>query len=150
MIKNYFKLFRVPQWIKNFFVFVPLVLGWAYPNIFSPVHVIFLELIMGPTCSIIYENEPMERNTMQQPPRKMSSTFLTWKEMRISILQGIIISAGVLFIYQYAVQNGASESLTRSMVFSTLVIANIFLSHTSSQNNLSLSHHASFQIRQKQ
>src|SRR5690606_19144533 len=38
-------------------VFVPLVLGWAYPNIFSPVHVIFLELIMGPTCSIIYENE---------------------------------------------------------------------------------------------
>ena len=58
----------------------------------------------------------------------MSSTFLTWKEMRISILQGIMISAGVLFIYQYAVQNGASESLTRSMVFSTLVIANIFLS----------------------
>src|SRR5690606_552580 len=38
-------------------VFVPLVLGWVYPNIFSPVHVIFLELIMGPTCSIIYENE---------------------------------------------------------------------------------------------
>jgi Ca2+-transporting ATPase len=39
-------------------VFLPLILGWAYPNIFTPVHVIFLELIMGPTCSIIYENEP--------------------------------------------------------------------------------------------
>ena len=109
-------------------VSLPLFLGWIYPNIFTPVHVIFLELIMGPMCSIVYENEPMEKNTMQQPPRKMSSTFLTWKEMRISILQGIMISAGVLFIYQYAVQNGASESLTRSMVFSTLVIANIFLS----------------------
>src|SRR5690606_10555008 len=35
-------------------VFLPLVLGWVYPTIFSPVHVIFLELIMGPTCSIIY------------------------------------------------------------------------------------------------
>ncbi len=111
-----------------FTVSLPLFLGWIYPNIFTPVHVIFLELIMGPMCSIVYENEPMEKNTMQQPPRQMSSTFLTWKEMRISILQGIIISAGVLFIYQYAVQNGASESLTRSMVFSTLVIANIFLS----------------------
>ena len=41
-------------------VFLPLALGWIYPNIFSPVHIIFLELIMGPTCSIIYENEPME------------------------------------------------------------------------------------------
>jgi Ca2+-transporting ATPase len=38
-------------------VFIPLVLGWVYPNIFSPVHIIFLEIIMGPTCSIIYENE---------------------------------------------------------------------------------------------
>lgn len=37
-------------------VFIPLLLGWIYPAIFSPVHVIFLEMIMGPTCSIIYEN----------------------------------------------------------------------------------------------
>ncbi|MFM6925945.1 MAG: cation-translocating P-type ATPase, partial [Ferruginibacter sp.] len=43
-------------------VFIPLALGWIYPNIFTPVHVIFLELIMGPTCSIIYENEPIEKN----------------------------------------------------------------------------------------
>ncbi|WP_317164669.1 cation-translocating P-type ATPase [Flavobacterium hydrocarbonoxydans] len=37
-------------------VFIPLALGWIYPNIFSPLHVILLELIMGPTCSILYEN----------------------------------------------------------------------------------------------
>lgn len=42
-------------------VFLPLALGWIYPNIFSPVHIIFLELVMGPTCSIIYENEPIEK-----------------------------------------------------------------------------------------
>ena len=42
-------------------VFIPLALGWVYPNIFSPVHIIFLEIIMGPTCSIIYENEPIEK-----------------------------------------------------------------------------------------
>lgn len=40
-------------------VFLPLVLGWIYPAIFSPVHIIFLELIMGPTCSIIFENKPL-------------------------------------------------------------------------------------------
>ncbi|RRN76564.1 HAD family hydrolase, partial [Pseudoxanthomonas sp. SGD-10] len=45
-------------------VSLPLFLGWIYPHIFTPVHVIFLELIMGPTCSIVYENEPMEKDTM--------------------------------------------------------------------------------------
>src|SRR5690606_18104968 len=49
-------------------------------------------------------------------------------EMWVSVLQGLFISAGVLFIYQYAVQGGADETLTRSMVFSTLVISNILLS----------------------
>src|SRR6185312_2635840 len=42
-------------------VALPLILGWIYPAIFTPVHVIFLELIMGPTCSIVYENEPLEK-----------------------------------------------------------------------------------------
>ncbi|NOS90299.1 MAG: HAD-IC family P-type ATPase, partial [Cyclobacteriaceae bacterium] len=55
-------------------VFIPLALGWMYPTIFSPVHVIFLGIIMGPTCSIIYENEPMEKNTMQQKPKALSTT----------------------------------------------------------------------------
>ena len=56
-------------------VFVPLALGWVYPNIFSPVHIIFLEIIMGPTCSIIYENEPMEKNAMQQKPKEIDCYF---------------------------------------------------------------------------
>jgi Ca2+-transporting ATPase len=109
-------------------VSLPLFLGWIYPHIFTPVHVIFLELIMGPTCSIVYENEPMEKNTMQQEPRKMSETFLNFKELSISILQGLLIAAGVLFVYQFAVQNGKNEETTRAMVFSTLIFANVFLS----------------------
>lgn len=108
-------------------VFLPLALGWIYPNIFTPVHVIFLELIMGPTCSIIYENEPMEQNTMQQKPRPFSTTFFNWKELTTSMVQGIIITAGSLFIYQYAVQQGSNEAVTRSMVFTVLIAANIFL-----------------------
>src|SRR5690606_24751286 len=53
-------------------VSLPLFLGWVFPYIFTPVHVIFLELVMGPTCSIVYENEPMEKNTMRHAPRQMS------------------------------------------------------------------------------
>ncbi|MFC5283493.1 cation-translocating P-type ATPase [Pedobacter alpinus] len=108
-------------------VSIPLALGWIYPNIFSPVHIIFLELIMGPTCSIIYENEPMEKNTMLQKPRPFSTTFFNWKELAISIIQGIAITAGTLFIYQYSVYQLFNEAQTRTMVFTVLIAANIFL-----------------------
>lgn len=108
-------------------VFIPLALGWIYPNIFSPIHVIFLELIMGPTCSIIYENEPMEKNTMIQKPKAWSTTFFNGKELSVSILQGLAITVGTLFIYQYSVMNGYNESMTRTMTFTVLIAANIFL-----------------------
>jgi len=108
-------------------VFIPLVLGWMYPSILSPVHVILLELIMGPTCSILYENEPMESNTMSVPPRSFSETFFQGKELIVSIVQGLAITIGVLFMYQYAVSLGANEYATRAMVFTTLISANIFL-----------------------
>ena len=109
-------------------VSLPLFLGWVFPQIFTPVHVIFLELVMGPTCSIVYENEPMEKNTMQLPPRVMTDTFLNWRELTISIIQGLVITAGILSVYQLSVQNGGSEEKTRAMVFSTLIFANVILS----------------------
>jgi phosphoserine phosphatase len=52
-------------------VSLPLFLGWKFPSIFTPMHVIFLELIMGPTCSIAYESEPLEEGGMQRPPRPL-------------------------------------------------------------------------------
>ncbi|MEM8520858.1 cation-translocating P-type ATPase [Flavobacterium sp. PL12] len=111
-------------------VFIPLALGWIYPNIFSPVHVIFLEIIMGPTCSIIYENEPMERNLMQVQPRPFTNTFFKLKEITISIVQGIVITIGLLFVYQYCLYSNSSESTTRTLVFLTLISSNIFLTLT--------------------
>jgi Ca2+-transporting ATPase len=108
-------------------VFVPLALGWEYPNIFSPVHIIFLELIMGPTCSIIYENETMEANTMFQKPRPLVTTFFNWKELTTSLLQRLIIALGTLFMYQYSVHKGYDAALTRTMAFTVLIVANIFL-----------------------
>lgn len=108
-------------------VFIPLALGWIYPNIFSPIHIIFLELVMGPTCSIIYENEPIEKNTMLEKPRPFSTTFFNRKELTTSIIQGLIITAGTLITYQLAVQHGYGEQLTRAMVFTCLITANVLL-----------------------
>ena len=108
-------------------VFIPLVLGWIYPNIFSPVHIIFLEIIMGPTCSIIYENEPMEPNLMKQKPRPFTNTFFNLKEITISIIQGLVITLGLLFMYQYCIESDYTENATRTSIFLTLIASNIFL-----------------------
>ncbi|MFO8145843.1 MAG: cation-translocating P-type ATPase [Bacteroidota bacterium] len=131
--KIYFNLKKAIQYIISIHipiiltVALPLILGWIYPVIFTPIHVIFLELIMGPTCSIIYENEPLEKDGLKKPPRSMELTFLRWRELSRSVLQGLIITAGCLFIYQFSIQNSYGETLTRTMVFSSLIFANIFL-----------------------
>lgn len=109
-------------------VSLPLFLGWVFPHIFTPVHVIFLELVMGPTCSIVYENEPIEKDAMQRPPRVLTDTFLNWGELMVSIIQGLVITAGILWMYQYSVHLGNDEPTTRALVFSTLIFANILLS----------------------
>lgn len=108
-------------------VFVPLALGWKYPNIFSPVHIIFLELIMGPTCSIVYENEPMEKNTMLQKPRSFTNSFFNWRELLTSITQGLVITTAALLVYQFAVSSNFSQSVVRTMVFCVIIGANITL-----------------------
>jgi Ca2+-transporting ATPase len=99
----------------------------VYPNILSPVHVILLELIMGPTCSIVYENEPTEAITMRQKPRPLSASFFNAKELFTSVLQGLVIALGVLMAYRYAVSLAYNEATTRTIVFTVLMSANIFL-----------------------
>ncbi|KAA9332757.1 cation-translocating P-type ATPase [Adhaeribacter soli] len=108
-------------------VTMPLVLLWPFTGIFSPVHVIFLELIMGPTCSIVYENEPIEANSMQKPPRKLTHSFLTFKELGLSMVQGLVIAAACLGIGYYFMQSGALNTTTRTVIFATLIFCNLFL-----------------------
>ena len=108
-------------------VLLPLLLLWKLKLIFSPVHVIFLELIMGPTCSIIYENEPMEQGTMQRPPRKPEATFLSFRQLMLSIIQGLMITGACLGIGYFYMQQGEDDGTVRTVIFITLLFSNIFL-----------------------
>jgi Ca2+-transporting ATPase len=108
-------------------VILPLLLKWRLTGIFSPIHIIFLELIMGPTCSIIYENEPMESGAMERPPRKLSSTFLSLKQLLVSIVQGLFITAACLGIGYYYMEQQYGDTTIRSVIFVTLLFCNIFL-----------------------
>ena len=108
-------------------VAVPLLAGWTWANLLTPVHVIFLELVMGPTCSIAFENEPAESGQMQQPPRRATDTFLAGPELIRSIVQGLGISMAVLGVYYIAMHRGESMPQVRTLVFTTLVMSNIVL-----------------------
>ena len=106
---------------------LPLLAGWKYPNIFTPIHIIFLELIMGPTCSIFYEREPAEKDIMLHHSENGNKGLFRNQELLISIIQGLVIAAGVLSVYYIYMHNDYSLAKTRTMVFSTLIISNIFL-----------------------
>ncbi|MFA6944698.1 MAG: cation-translocating P-type ATPase [Pedobacter sp.] len=108
-------------------VTIPLLLFWKYTNIFSPVHVIFLELIMGPTCSIIFENEPIEANSMNKAPRKLSSSFFSFNELSMSIIQGLAITTVCLGLGYFYMETGHNISEVRTIIYSTLILSNIFL-----------------------
>jgi Ca2+-transporting ATPase len=108
-------------------VTLPLILFWKYTNLFLPIHVIFLELIMGPTCSIIYENEPIEPNTMARPPRDSKLSFFSFRELSISILQGCIITIACLSLGYYYIHQDYSEAMVRTIVYMTLIFSNLFL-----------------------
>lgn len=111
-------------------VFVPLALNWPYTAIFTPVHVIFFELIMSPTCSIVYENEPIEKNIMIQKPRSFTRTFFHRHELLTSIVQGLVITTALISLYWYSVFNDFAQKQTTTMIFLALIAANIFLTLT--------------------
>jgi Ca2+-transporting ATPase len=112
-------------------VLLPLVFGWKFSTILLPVHVIFLELIMGPTCSIAFENEPMENDLMTQKPRKVSMALFSLAELGKSLVQGIVISFGVLGLIYFGIVQNLPENDIRGMAFLTLITANIILTFSS-------------------
>ncbi|BAV06868.1 Ca2+-transporting ATPase [Filimonas lacunae] len=106
---------------------IPVIAGWQYANVFGPVHVIFLELIMGPTCSLFFENEPAEEGIMHLPPIRQGGTIMTKREMAVSVSQGLVIASTLLGTYYVLMQQNAGVAITRTMVFITLLLCNLFL-----------------------
>ena len=104
---------------------IPVLLKW--PLALLPVHVVFLELIIDPACSIAFEAEPEESGIMSRPPRNRKEPLFTRKTVAISLLQGIVVLLITLAIYGFNIQQGRGESEARALAFVTLVIANLGL-----------------------
>jgi Ca2+-transporting ATPase len=104
---------------------IPVLLGW--PLILMPVHVLFLELIIDPTCSVAFEAEPEEDDVMKRRPRNPRERLFAPKRVGISLLQGLTVLATVLVVYAVAMRMGHDEVDCRALAFSTLIVGNLSL-----------------------
>jgi Ca2+-transporting ATPase len=103
---------------------IPILLG-NFPIILWPVHIVFLELIIDPACSIIFEAEKEEKNVMTRPPRRINEPFFGSRKIVFSCLQGIGILAVTMVVYLLALNQGYDAKEVRAMAFLTLIISNI-------------------------
>ena len=99
-----------------------------WPLILLPVHIVFLELIIDPSCTLIFEAEGAEPNTMTRPPRSPQERLFGMKSISVSLLQGLSVLAIVLGVFLTARSlPGHSENTARGLTFAALVVANLGL-----------------------
>jgi Ca2+-transporting ATPase len=99
-----------------------------WPLLLLPIHIVFLELIIDPACSVIFEAEEADPNTMNKPPRNPQERLFSLRSLGLSILQGVSVLVILLLVYWSAPWLGhADENSRRALVFTTLIVANLFL-----------------------
>ena len=97
------------------------------PLVLLPAHIAFLELIIDPACSTVFEAEPEEKNIMNKPPRDLKKPLFDKESLILSLTQGLSVLAVVFVVFLLALFYGKSEIDARTLTFTTLVIANILL-----------------------
>jgi Ca2+-transporting ATPase len=102
-----------------------VLLGW--PLILLPVHILFLELIIDPACSMVFEACKEEKDVMRRPPRNPKEKILNKKTVQFSVVQGAIILSMVSLLFYFTYSTTKSETEARAISFSALVVLSIFL-----------------------
>jgi Ca2+-transporting ATPase len=107
---------------------IPVLLGW--PLILAPVHIAFLELIIDPACSIVFEAEAEETNIMRRPPRRITERLFDKRTILLSMIQGVGVLLILLAVFAVALYWGQGETDARALAFCSLVVANLALIQT--------------------
>ncbi|HVJ13426.1 MAG TPA: cation-translocating P-type ATPase, partial [Burkholderiales bacterium] len=105
--------------------FLPLAFGW--PPFLYPVHVVFLEFVIDPACSIVFEAEQSEAGAMQRPPRDPRARLFSARMLGTSLLLGAALLAAVFAAYAWAVASGRGDGETRALAFAAIVFGNLAL-----------------------
>lgn len=104
---------------------IPVLLG--SPLILWPVHVVFLEFVIDPASSVIFEAEPEEEDVMRRPPRDPNERVFNRRTIAIAGLQGASSLAIVAALYFGGLRAGVSPDQARALAFATLILVNLGL-----------------------
>lgn len=102
-----------------------LVLDW--PIVLLPAMVAFIEMVVDPACTIVFQAEPADPKIMQQKPRPVSEGLFSKKTLRVALLQGSSVLAIAAAVFMGAVSLGYEDDQVRTLSFVYLILANIFL-----------------------
>ncbi len=103
----------------------PVLFQW--PLLLLPAHIAFLQLIIDPACSIVFEAEGEESDVMKRPPRNSTEPLFSRKMLALSLTQGVIVLVVVLGVFWFALSRGDNEQEIRALTFTTLMISNLGL-----------------------
>jgi Ca2+-transporting ATPase len=115
---------------------LPVLLGW--PTVLFPVHVVFMELVIDPSCSVAFEAEAEEPDVMQRPPRRSDAPLLGAELLVPAVLQGATLLGMTMAVLALALAHGASPEHARTLAFTTLVAGNLALIATNRSHSRSI------------
>jgi Ca2+-transporting ATPase len=104
---------------------LPLLLGLSL--VFTPVHIAFLELLIDPVCSIVFESEPEESDVMSRPPRRPEAPLFSGALIASSLLQGGLVLGAVGLLFVGLLQAAVPEAEARAATFTALVACSVAL-----------------------
>ncbi len=108
-----------------FMSLVPALAHW--PLMLIPAHIVFLEFIIDPSSTIIFENEKESAGIMKRPPRKLAESIFNRRMVITSILKGLIVSLIIVAAFRWLLDQGWDLDKARGMTFLIMVVANIGL-----------------------
>lgn len=100
---------------------LPLLSG--LPILFGPIHIAFLEMVIDPVCSLVFEAETEEDDVMNRPPRDPEAALFSHSLIAWSVVQGLLAFALVGGIFLFALRWGMPENETRALTFFSLVLS---------------------------
>jgi Ca2+-transporting ATPase len=103
---------------------LPIVFGW--PLALLPIHIVFLELIIDPACSVVFEAETEEKNIMRRKPRSVDESLFGFSGVIVGLIQGLAVLCVVAILYVFML-NHAGEAAARAAAFSAMVFGNMGL-----------------------
>ena len=104
---------------------LPILIG--LPPMLYPMHLVLLELVIDPICSIVFEGEPSEADAMQKPPRGLGEKLFGKAELMLAVLQGVVLLACVIAFYAWLMESGIGEAAARAAAFVALVSGHLSL-----------------------